>query len=176
MEKNHFHLNLSLWISKSGANYELYPARTEGWCSGDRLRRATFNALENHGILNETEQREHQVFGLVFQAAFGWGMLRVHAAHIRFESLGLIICHCSWFPEDNTNLVHRALLGSKLLRLPHATFQEGQKPCSPVPVLNTSATTKRCVAKYTAMKAKQSIGVGRSVKGGRNVLAVGIPL
>ena len=130
----------------------------------------------NHGILNEIEQKEQQVFGLVCQTAFGWGMLQVHAAHMRFESLGLTICHCSWFLEDNTNLVHRALLGSELLRLPCATFQKVQKLCSPIPVLNTPATTKRCVAKYTARKVKQNIGVGRSVKGGCNILAVGVPL
>ena len=72
--------------------------------------------------------------------------------------------------------MHRALLVSELLRLPHATFQKGQKPCLPVPVLTTSATTKTFVAKYTAMKVKQGIEVRGSVKEACNILAVGISL
>ena len=104
-----------------GANYQLNAGLKDDAQQIDSGEQRSMH-WKNHGILNETEQGEQQVFGLVFQTTFGWGMLRVHAAHIRFESLGLIICHCSWFLEDNTNLVHHALLGFELLRLPHATF------------------------------------------------------
>ena len=76
-----------------GANYQLNPGLKDGAQEIDSGEQHSMH-WRKHGILNETEQRKQQVFGLVFQTVFGWGMLRVHAAHIRFESLGLMICHC----------------------------------------------------------------------------------
>ena len=93
-------------------------------CSQDESGEQRAMHWRHHGILDGPEQREQQVFGLVFQTAFAWRIFRVHAAHVSFGPLYLKSCHCSLFLEDNTNLVHCALLESKLLRLPEVTFQK----------------------------------------------------